>query len=286
MAESEIAIVTHISKKDSLVLRFRRTVWNFYKKSGRHTLPWRKTHDPYKILVSEVMLQQTQVERVIPFYRTLIKKFPTARKLATASLADVLQSWQGLGYNRRAKMLRDAARVVVANFDSKFPKSVSDLESLPGIGPYTARAVAAFAFNEPTIVIETNIRTAVIHHFFSRKKTVSDKEIEAVLADVLPKGKSREWYSALMDYGASLKRSGVSHNTRTAAYVKQAKFSGSLREARGVVLRELSKGAAPFSKLIGQFGATRRAQMRQALKALESEDMIAKSGKNYSLPER
>src|SRR3989344_4046754 len=227
------------------VSRFRKIVWAHYKKHGRHDLPWRKTHDLYKILVSEVMLQQTQVERVIPFYTKFIKKFPTAKKLAAAPLSLVLKSWQGLGYNRRAKQLRAVAEVLT----TKNIHTVEELEKLPGVGPYTARAVAAFSWNENVIFVETNICTAIIHHFFPDKKEVQDSDVEEILQDALPKRKAREWYSALMDYGAFLKRSGVSHNAKSKMYTKQSKFAGSLREARGAILRELTKGRAARVRL-------------------------------------
>lgn len=274
-----------VSAVPAAVLHFRKIVWNNYKKSGRHNLPWRKSHDPYRVLVSEIMLQQTQVERVVPFYRKFIKKFPTVKKLAAAPLSDILKSWQGLGYNRRAKMLQQAAHVVVSKYDGEFPKETETLQSLPGVGPYTARAVAAFSFNEPVILVETNIRTAVIHHFFPGKKKISDEEVEDILEDALPKGKSREWYSALMDYGASLKRAGISHNARSRKYTKQSKFTGSLREARGAVLRELALGAASPIRLSNLLGPSRRVQMRVALRALWKEKLVVKNRENYSLPD-
>ncbi len=262
---------------------FRKVVWAHYKKYGRYDLPWRKNNDPYRVLVSEIMLQQTQVERVIPFYKDFLKKFPTVRVLAAAPLSDVLQSWQGLGYNRRAKMLHQAAKESVMNHGGKFPKSVEGLEAFPGIGPYTARAVAAFAYNQDVIVIETNIRTAVIHHFFSNKKKVSDKEIEKILRQALPEGKSREWYSALMDYGAHLKRTGVSHNVRSRHYVKQSKFAGSLREVRGAILRFLSEKAASQQSILKLFDVSRRDQIHKALDALVTESLVEKRGKTFGL---
>ena len=261
---------------------FRKIVWAYYKRYGRHDLPWRKTKDVYKILVSEVMLQQTQVERVIPFYTKFIKKFPTAKKLAAAPLSDVLKAWQGLGYNRRAKMLHAAAASLsLGKLNS--PKTVEELETLSGVGPYTARAVAAFAWNEDVIFVETNIRTAVIHHFFPRRRSVEDTELVEVLKRTLPKGRAREWYSALMDYGASLKRSGISHNAKSKTYVKQSKFAGSLREARGAILRALAQGVASPVLLIDLLGAERRAQMRAALRALFAEGLVEKEGENYTL---
>ncbi|MDP2665387.1 MAG: A/G-specific adenine glycosylase [bacterium] len=265
------------------VQQFRRMVWAHYKKCGRHNLPWRKTHDPYRILVSEIMLQQTQVERVIPFYKKFIRQFPTAKKLAAVPLAEVLKSWQGLGYNRRAKMLHQAAKEIEGK--KKFP--VAELEKLPGIGPYTARAIAAFSWNENVVFVETNIRTAVIHHFFSRRSDVEDTELVEVLKRVLLKGKSRQWYSALMDYGAYLKRSGISHNAKSKTYAKQSKFAGSLRQARGTVLREFTATrfdlTSEFSRsnLIAAveqtLGKGRRSQIRQALEALIAEGLINES---------
>jgi len=267
--------------------QFRKIVWAYYKKNGRHDLPWRQTRDVYKILVSEIMLQQTQVECVVPFYKKFIKKFPTAKRLASTPLSSVLQMWQGLGYNRRAKMLHEAAKEF-PRFDLKSDSSrsnlVAKLEKLPGVGPYTARAVAAFAYNQDVVFVETNIRTAIIHHFFSNKKKVSDKEIEKVLSRLRQGfGEPREWYSALMDYGAHLKRSGVSHNIKIKKYTKQSKFAGSLREARGTIVRELARGAASPAHLVELLGVSRRAQMRSALRALFSERMIEKSGENYIL---
>ncbi|TSA43958.1 A/G-specific adenine glycosylase, partial [bacterium] len=251
-------------------------------KYGRHDLPWRKTHDVYKVLVSEVMLQQTQVDRVIPFYTNFIKQFPTAKKLAVAPLSEVLKAWQGLGYNRRAKMLHSAAKKLIAIPDLSYRTNlvfdtVKKLEELSGVGPYTARAVAAFAYNQNVIVIETNIRTVVIHHFFSKKKKVSDTEIEKVLRRAAPdvaSAKSGEWYSALMDYGAHLKRSGISHNAKSKTYTKQSKFSGSLREARGAILREYTRGVTSRTRLISLLGPSRKEQMKTALKALIQEGLV------------
>jgi A/G-specific adenine glycosylase len=234
----------------------------------------------YPVLVSEIMLQQTQVDRVIPFYKRFMKQFPSAKALAAAPLGEVLVAWQGLGYNRRAKMLHQAAKVLAV----RRVKTVTDLETLPGVGPYTARAVAAFAFNIDTPVIETNIRTVIIHHFFNDAKQVTDAEIENVLVEVLPLGRSREWYSALMDHGAYLKRQGISHNARSQSYSKQAKFAGSLREARGAILRKLAvSGFTPPETLTALLGEKRRAQMRTALRALFSENLIEKRGSAYGL---
>ena len=151
---------------------------------------------------------------------------------------------------------------------------VFELEELPGVGPYTARAVAAFGYNLDVIVVETNIRTAVIHHFFPKKKKVSDKEIEKILIEALPIGKAREWYGALMDYGAHLKRSGISHNAKSKGYAKQSKFAGSLREARGAILREYTRGVTSSTHLVNLLGPSRKTQMKKALEALIQEGLV------------
>src|SRR3989339_1964501 len=184
-----------------------RELKSFYKKSGRGHLPWRKTKDPYKILVSELMLQQTQVSRVVPKYEAFLKRFPTFAVLAKASLSDVLKEWQGLGYNRRAKFLHETAKIVAKQYKGKFPKEVLEIEKLPGIGHYTARAVSTFAFNNPEVFIETNIRTVFTHFYFPTKRLVSDKEILLLIESDLKKSKMepRDFYAALMGYGSHLK---------------------------------------------------------------------------------
>lgn len=273
---------------DSARIRaFRTIVWKHYKEHGRHELPWRKTRDPYRILVSEIMLQQTQVERVIPYYKVFLKKFPSVRALARAPLSAVLIGWQGLGYNRRAKMLHMAGKAIVNQ--RRFPDTPEALEALPGIGPYTARAVCAFAYNQDVVFIETNIRTVILHHFFPRRNPsiyggVSDEEIARVLKDVFPKGRSREWYSALMDYGAHLKRSGVRLHAKAKGYVKQSTFMGSARQARGAILKELAKGNATKRRLLGLFGDDRIDQLTIQLGVLLKEEMVEKKGTRYRLP--
>ncbi|HEX2792358.1 MAG TPA: A/G-specific adenine glycosylase [Candidatus Paceibacterota bacterium] len=264
--------------------QFRILVWRHFRKEGRHDLPWRTTTDAYRILVSEVMLQQTQVERVVPFYLAFLKKFPTVRKLADASLSSVLQSWQGLGYNRRAKMLHEAAKTVVRDYHGKMPTDSAILESLPGVGPYTARAVAAFSANTDSIFIETNIRTAVTHHFFGDREQVADAEVIAVLEQAYPKGRAREWYAALMDYGSFLKRSGVRVNARAKGYAKQKSFAGSAREARGRILKALIDSPKTTHILTSQLGPERKEQMKAQLAALAAEGLIERKGEKYQLP--
>lgn len=222
------------------IVSFRRIVWAHYKKGGRHDLPWRKTRDPYKILVSEMMLQQTQVSRVIPKYTSFLKKFPTARALARASLPEVLREWSGLGYNRRAKYLHDTAREIIMIYHNNFRSALE--HPLPGVGPYTKAAVETFAFNMPNALVETNIRTVFIHHFFPHTQQIPDREITVYARKAAEGQDPRRWHWALMDYGAYLKQTGVRNNEKSKHYTKQSKFKGSLREVRGAILKAQHAG--------------------------------------------
>jgi A/G-specific adenine glycosylase len=224
-------------KKPS-VARFQKAVLLWYAKEGRHALPWRKTRAPYKILVSEVMLQQTQVDRVIPKYVAFLEAFPNVAALAAASVAEVLKLWSGLGYNRRALFLKRAAEAVVAEHGGKFPKDAESLEKLPGVGSYTARAVATFAYNAPHAFIETNIRAVFLHAFFPEQSNVSDTELMPLIEKAMPKdGRNREWYSALMDYGSHIKKHFPNPSRKSKHHQTQSKFAGSLRQARGAILK-------------------------------------------------
>jgi len=257
----------------------------YVKLPARSHLPWRKTHNPYHVLVSEIMLQQTQVERVTDFYRRFLQQFPTVSALADAPRSEVLRAWQGLGYNRRAKFLHEAAQVIVKKHKGKMPRKVYEMEQLPGVGPYTARAVAAFAYNEPEVFIETNIRTVFLHHCFARaKKPISDKKILPLIAYALAQSalSPRDFYAALMDYGTELKRHGVRLNTKSAHYVRQSKFEGSRRQVRGGIIRALLKGPAPLSVLARALNKT-GPEVRGVLTQLLREKMVQKVGQKYAL---
>ena len=174
--------------------KFQAYIFAWWK-THRRDLPWRHTHDPYKILVSEVMLQQTQVSRVLPKYREFIQAYPTVKDLARASNSDVLKIWKGMGYNRRALYLKKAAEI------GEFPKSEGELVKLPGLGTYTARAILVFAYRKNVAMVDTNIRQ-IITHFFFHDAPQKDKIIQNIADQLVPKGKSWEWHQALMDYGA------------------------------------------------------------------------------------
>jgi A/G-specific adenine glycosylase len=210
---------------------FQKEILDWYSKNKRD-LPWRRTRDPYKILVSEVMLQQTQVGRVVPKYDAWLMAFPTVERLAKASRSDILKLWSGLGYNRRALYLQKTAQAIVSQHAGKWPKDILELQKLPGIGRYTAGAVACFAFDQQVAVVDTNIRKVILAKF-QIPSTKSQKEIQEIADVILPIGKAYEWNQALMDYASAiLKKEKI-------AIPKQSKFHGSNRYYRGKVLRLL-----------------------------------------------
>ena len=223
------------------VEEFKRSIRDFYCRHHRD-LPWRRTTDPYQILVSEIMLQQTQVERVVEKFEAFLDRFPDLGTLATATTAEILIAWQGLGYNRRALALQQIAIRVIEDFDGILPANDKDLRGLPGIGTYTAAAVLAFAFNQPVLLIETNIRRVFIHCFFQNTSPVSDREIVPLVEKTLDRENPREWYNALMDYGWYLGTTIENPNRRSRHYQRQAPFEGSNRQIRGRILNLLVNG--------------------------------------------
>ncbi len=258
----------------------------FYK-TGRRDLPWRKTRDPYKILVSEVMLQQTQVDRVIPYYERWIKQFPTPEALAKAPLSQVLRAWQGLGYNRRGKYLWASAKILSkksskpCSAGQTFSQEFFAEAKLPGVGPYTKAAVQAFAYNKPAVFIETNIRTVFFYHCsFLQKTTISDKELLPLVEEALKKSKMepRDFYAALMDYGSSLKRQGVRLNQKSKHYAKQSKFEGSTRQLRGAILRELLQGPRTLSQLTKNL-SRKSEEVKRELERLRTEGLLIVRGR-------
>lgn len=254
-----------------------RTALRHFKSHGRD-LPWRRTRDPYRIFVSEMMLQQTQVSRVIPKYKTFIRAFPSWRALARARFSEVLVLWQGLGYNRRAKYLHEAARIVVRAYGGVLPRDVESIDALPGVGHYTARAIAAFAFNDAHPFVETNIRTVFLHHCFPGKKRIADAEILACVDACLREEEPRALFAALMDYGAHLKEIGVRLNARSAGHVTQKPFRGSLRQERGRILAELSNRRRMTRASLLRSGDERTSR---ALEALVHDALIERRGDSY-----
>ena len=267
-----------------MVREFKKEIWRNYREN-RRDLPWRNTRDPYRILVSEVMLQQTQVERVMKKYPEFLGKFPDFATLAKARVPQVLMVWQGMGYNRRALALKKTSEIVMRKYGGILPSDIEQLDALPGIGRYTAGAVRAFAFDMPALCLETNIRRVFIHFFFPRRKKVHDKEISRHIEITLEKERPREWYWALMDYGAMLKGRVVNPNRKSAHYRVQAKFKGSNRELRGKLLRLfLAKGNWTEGKIVQELGETRM-RTEEALADLFREGFIETYRGGYRLRE-
>ena len=239
---------------DDQVRRFRKVVFDHAARHPR-PMPWRLTDDPYKILLSEFMLQQTQVKRVVPKYTEFIERFPTVRSLAEATAGEVLAMWQGLGYNRRGKFLHSAARAVVERHGGHVPASLEELQNLPGVGEYTAAAVMAFAFHEPVVVVETNIRRAVLHLLCACEAAVPEASVRRAVARLVDSDDPRRWYYAFMDYGAYLGRLLPNRNRRSAAYTRQSRFEGSVRQVRGQIVRVLTQeGALDVRRLEERLG--------------------------------
>ena len=294
--------------------------------NASHTrLAWRAGPDPYKILVSEVMLQQTQVARVLVKYPEFIKRFPTFHTLANASLKDVLSVWQGMGYNRRAKYLKDAAKIIVRDKrytfmlldrhpefisgsiksnrsriksgmteqqmlnqvqhdkSGKDSKLIGLLQQLPGIGQATACAIVTYAYNIPSIFIETNIRAVFLFYFFKNQTNVSDRELLAFVEKTLDRKNPRDWYYALTDYGVMLKTREKFKNIQSRHYTKQSKFEGSRRQLRGRIIHLLT--TKPYTIIhLAQKLNQNQATARSILGELITEGLVVKKHQFYQLP--
>lgn len=261
----------------SALQQFQAFLLRWYQCYGRTNLPWRQTRDPYAILVSELMLQQTQVNRVIPKYQAFLQLFPDLKTLRAAKLELVLLAWQGLGYNRRAKYLWQLAQVTL-----ELPSDPVALQKLPGIGPYTAGAIAAFAFNQSVTLIETNVRTVFLYHFFPGQTAVSDAELLPLIAATVPIGQARTWYAALMDYGSYLKSVLPNPSRQSKHHAKQSRFQGSARQVRGELLRLLLTAPATKPQLLSQLTSNTE-HFETALAQLLKEQLIVEKNKCYCI---
>ena len=250
-----------------LTLELRAFV-EFVAKKGRELyrdLPWRRTYDPYAIWISEVMLQQTQVSRVDGRWQRWLERFPTVDALASAAPSDVLEEWQGLGYNRRALSVHRAAQAI-SEAGGVFPQDQKELVKLPGIGPATAAGIRAFAFNLHGVYLETNVRTVFLHELYPQAEGVPDSELVPLVELTCPASVEdaaaesdeteltpRSWYYALLDYGAYLKKTIPNPSRRSKSHVKQSRFEGSHRQKRAELLRVLlahkDEGGAAFETL-------------------------------------
>lgn len=239
--------------------KFQKYILNWYRKNNRDYLPWRVTKtravSPYEIFVSEIMLQQTQVARVLEKYPQFLKAFPTIRSLAEAPLKKVLRVWQGMGYNRRARYLKEAAEIMVKNYKGIVPADPALLRALPGVGSYTAGAIVCFAYNKPVAFLDTNIRKTLLKWFFyayynklprhnivvslARKDKIDDGELLKIAESVYYTKNPRKWHYALMDYGAVILAKEKGLLERIKSYHKQSRFEGSTRYWRSKIVKYL-----------------------------------------------
>ena len=263
-------------------------------------LPWRRTRNPWRVLVSEVMLQQTSVARVLPKYEAFINEFPTPHDLASAPLGDALRLWSGLGYPRRCRNLREAARVLHEEFNGEFPESVDVLLTLPGVGQYTSRAVLAFAFEHDVAVVDTNV-SRVLSRLEGR--ALKAKELQVLADSLVPQGLGWEWNQVMMDFGARhctarqpqcaqcplrqlcvWKGEGVDPAPASAGASKpQGRFEGSDRQARGRAIRAVADGVTTLAALAKTMGVEED-RARSLVSALVDEGLLVRSGKRFTLP--
>lgn len=259
---------------------FQAVVWQYYSDHARQ-LPWRETHSPFYVVLSEIMLQQTQVSRVIPKFNAFVYTCDSFVDLAKLPLATVLKMWSGLGYNRRAKYLHQIAQAVVTDFNSQLPSSYKQLVTLPGIGTNTAGAILAYAYNQPVVFIETNIRSVLFHHFFDSERNVSDTQLRQVVEQVLDRDNPREWYWALMDYGSHLKATKGAQLTMSRHYRRQTPLEGSLRQMRGQIMKSLVEGSRTMGQLQAIYGTDDRFVV--ALEQLIAEGLVSRHSQKVCL---
>ena len=264
------------------VFRFREFIYRFYVENGRN-LPWRGTRDPYCILVSEVMLQQTRVDRVLKKYGPFLERFPNVHVLHGSPLQGVLAEWRGLGYNRRCLALKRSAGIIVEQHGGKVPDRLDLLLELPGVGRATAAGVLCFAYGIPTPYLETNIRNTFIHLFFPGRDDVHDREILPLIEQTLDRDNPRDWYYALMDYGALLKKRVGGLNDRSSLYVKQPPFEGSDRQLRGRILELLLEGPALTERdMVGRVSED-AVRVSRIVADLIREGFIAQRGNRFRI---
>ena len=263
---------------DDAVRRFRRRILAFYKKHGRD-LPFRRTTDSYCIAVAEVMLQQTQVERVVDKYLRWIERWPDWRALAQASTKELLTAWSGLGYNRRAIYLGAMAAVVVAEFDGVLPNDPAELKRLPGVGDYTANAIAIFAFNRPLITFDTNIRKVFLLEFDLPEST-RKADLETLAVRALPRGRSRDWHNALMDYSRLALRKT---DRKIGPVSRQSRFEGSRRQIRGEIVRRLTGRQRVSLEAVAVEMKRTLPEVREAALALEAEGLVKVAARTVRL---
>lgn len=261
---------------------FRKLIYA-YLKNNRRDFPFRKEITPYNVLISEIMLQQTQTGRVAEKYLEFKEEFPDFLSLSNAPNEKLLSIWQGMGYNRRALALKQIAKTVITDFNGNLPDSVEILKTFPQIGHNTASSIVAFAYNKPSIFIETNIRRVYIYYFFPKRKQINDKDILPIVENTVDKDNPRKWYYALMDYGVMLKKSHPELNKRSSHYRRQSPFKGSNRQIRGNILKILTSESEILESTLSKKLQLNIDKMRTILQQLEREGFIKRNGNKISI---
>ncbi len=267
------------------IAAFQSHIYNYYR-SNRRSFPWRDTTDSYQILVSEYMLQQTQTTRVIEKFNLFIQKFPDFASLAQATTDEVLRYWSGLGYNRRAIYLKKCAEIIHQKYHDTLPNTEKQLESIPGIGPYTASALLAFVFNQPVILIETNVRAVYLHFFFINKNKVDDKDLLPLIEKTLDRKNPREWYYALMDYGVMLKKQFINPSRKSRHHYRQSPFEGSQRQIRGKIIKFLLRQPIASESTLSEYLDISAKILQPILQQLVKDEILCKNGVNYSIEKK
>jgi len=255
------------------IAAWQETVFSWYAEYGRD-LPWRRTRDAHSVLVSEIMLQQTQVARVIPYYHRFVDAFPDTATLAAASTAEVLRTWQGLGYNRRALYLKQAATQIVVRHDGHCPRRPDELQELPGVGRYTARAIACFAFGAQVAVVETNVRRAIAFLADRLGIAANSYSVEVVADRLLPHGRAWEWNQAMIDFGAAQAAAASRPQSRRGS---RQRFVESDRYWRGRILAALCAvpSEMPVARLLRELPSPcDEYRIRSLIETLHAEGLL------------
>ena len=258
---------------------FQDLIYSFYNHKKRN-FPFRENVTPYKVVVSEIMLQQTQANRVAEKFLEFIKKFPDFKSLAEASVEEVLSAWQGLGYNRRAIALKKIGECIMSEFNGYVPKYLKTLISLPQIGHNTSYSILCFSYNIPTYFIETNIRRVYLYFFFPGRSQIDDKEIMEIVKISVDEDNPRDWYYALMDFGTMLKKTHPELNKKSVHYRKQSKFDGSTRQVRGKVLKLLLEKPISTKEIIDKINHEEK-KILEILNTLKKEGFIQEEHEKF-----
>ncbi|MDA3881729.1 MAG: hypothetical protein PF481_00420 [Bacteroidales bacterium] len=266
-----------------IITDFQHTVLQKGQELFRH-MPWRDDTNPYYILLSELMLQQTQVFRVVPKFQEFITAFPTISDLAQASFEEILSLWSGLGYNRRARFLHNSARLVDSEYNGIIPKTYEQLITLPGIGPNTAGAILVYAHNQAVPFIETNIRTVFIYTFFpDTQDKIKEHSLSELVEQTLYTDNPRVWYWSLMDYGVYIKKTIKNYNAFSDKHTIQSKFEGSFRQKRAQIVRMLLQESGlkedAIAKKMNQSGRL----CSEIIASLVKDGLVQKEGEGYRI---